>query len=133
MAQPAMDQTEMDFAVDPGYRSEPSFTRAADHGDPADIPDMDSLSRAVTGIANGTRAAQPPQAPQRPVEEPRRAQSLLGRMLPGLRSRAEATAQAPVPPAPQPRLGNVETRREPTASRQSDDLDIPTFLRRQAN
>ncbi len=116
-----------DYHPDQALRLEPSMGRPSAHR--AD-PDMDVLSRAVTDIA-GTA----PASHAYPHEEPRRATSLLDRLVPSRRA-AAAAAAAPArteAPAPQPRLGNVEARREPLAARQTDDLDIPAFLRRQAN
>jgi cell division protein FtsZ len=98
-------------------------------------PDMNSLSRAVTEIAEN--APSPPRA-----DEPRRSGSLFDRLVTHRRQAAQSyhedapqSQPQPQPQAqPQPRQGNVEPRREPVADPvQPQDLDIPAFLRRQAN
>ncbi len=129
-------EPEIDFHSDPGVRMEPSFTRAPARPEMNEQPDMEAMSRAVTGITNAPQQQQPQQQQQQYfAEEPRRNGSILGRMLPDRWTKGSQRAEAaPAPaPAPQPRMGAVETRHEPTGPRQSDDLDIPAFLRRQAN
>ncbi len=131
--QPAERQPELDLPAEPEYRHEasqrvePSLGRPAPH---RPDHDMDLMSRAVTDIA--AAAATPHPAHH---EEPRRHPSLLDRLVPSRRAAAAAAPARPEPAAPQPqsRMGSVETRREPATARQGDDLDIPAFLRRQAN
>ncbi|WP_096702472.1 cell division protein FtsZ [Magnetospirillum sp. 15-1] len=88
-------------------------------------PEMKDLHKALSEISEAASA--PTLAPQ-PPQETRRMGGLLDRLV----NRHRAPAQpAPQPqPQPQPRM---EARREPTASRAGEDLDIPAFLRRQAN
>ncbi|EME69212.1 cell division GTPase [Paramagnetospirillum caucaseum] len=88
-------------------------------------PEMKDLHKALSEISETPSA--PVLAPQ-PPQETRRMGGLLDRLV----NRHRAPAQpAPQPqPQPQPRM---EARREPTASRAGEDLDIPAFLRRQAN
>jgi len=92
-------------------------------------PDMGSLHRAVSEIAESSLSQ-----PQQPAQhtEPHRAGSLLNRLVNrGRHAIAPAAPAAPrAPEAPAPRM---EARREPTAPRSGEDLDIPAFLRRQAN
>jgi cell division protein FtsZ len=88
-------------------------------------PEMKDLHKALSDISDTAPA--PTLAPQ-PPQETRRMGGLLDRLV----NRHRAPAQpAPQPqPQPQPRM---EARREPTATRAGEDLDIPAFLRRQAN
>jgi cell division protein FtsZ len=105
-------------------RSEPTLGRPAyaDHAD----HDMGAMQRAVSGISEAGPDLTPHAQP-----ETRRVGSLLDRLV--NRGR-QAASPAPAPrapePAPQPRM---EARRESTAPRSGEDLDIPAFLRRQAN
>jgi len=118
-------------------RPEPSFAApepAASHDH-----DMETLSRAVTDIAQSAKP-QPHHPQPQPQEEPRRSGSLLDRLISSRRpQRAPEPPRAPEPqhrPAAAesaPRFGGMEARREPVVTSQSDDLDIPAFLRRSAN
>jgi cell division protein FtsZ len=73
-----------------------------------------------------------------PVKEKRRGPSLFERVTGTGRARAQA-AQAPAPAAPapaptaQPRLGGLDPVDRAAQPAQDDLLDIPAFLRRQAN
>lgn len=112
---------------------------------------MDAMSRAVEGITTHDQHIQnrQPQAPSSQVystEEPRRSTSLFDRLLSSRRTtttqtthtQAHAQHQPHAPeqaraPEPAPRLSGIEARREPVVSTHADDLNIPAFLRRQAN
>jgi cell division protein FtsZ len=123
----------------PSSLAEPSYEDEATH---PDMVDMNAISQTVAGIADAHMAqqtqprvqAQP--AASQPAAEPRRAGGLFG-----LLSNRRPTAQpqpAPQPerraqPAAQPRMGNPAAHSEPTAARAEADIDIPAFLRRQAN
>ena len=110
--------------------------------EPADMtprsvqPDMSSLSRAVADIADThTHHHQPaPQAPQhrQPEPEPRRMGGLFDLLRRPAARQPEPAAPA-APPAPQPSQPRMASRGEPSVNRGSEDLDIPAFLRRQAN
>lgn len=110
--------------------------------EPADMtprsvqPDMSSLSRAVADIADThTHHHQPaPQAPQhrQPEPEPRRMGGLFDLLRRPAARHPEPAAPA-APPAPQPSQPRMASRGEPNVNRGSEDLDIPAFLRRQAN
>ena len=122
-------------------RLEPSFTPNAapahdDHED-RDHHDMNRLTRAVTDISQNDHHHHHPQQ-----EEPRRSGgSFFDKLVRGRPQRApeQPVARAPEPqqqprPQSQPETApRFETRREPMISSASDDLDIPAFLRRQAN
>ena len=100
--------------------------------------DMSTLSRAVTDIAQSAKPQQQHQPQPQTHEEPRRTGSLLDRLISSRRpQRAPEPARAPeqtrTAQAEAPRFGGMEARREPTVTSQSDDLDIPAFLRRSAN
>jgi cell division protein FtsZ len=75
-----------------------------------------------------------------PVKEKRRGPSLFERVTGTGRARAQAQAQAAAPAAPaapppaaQPRLGGLDPVDRAAPAAQDDLLDIPAFLRRQAN
>jgi len=115
------------------FRTEPTFNRSASTATHDDLDDhnMGTLSRAVTDIAQ--KSSHYPQQ-----EEPRKTTSFFDR----LRRQTKGTepARAPEPPARAPAQeapgrfgGGMEARREPTVAAHGDDLDIPAFLRRQAN
>jgi cell division protein FtsZ len=113
---------------EPSLRAEPSFAR----------PDMAALGKAVAEIADSVAAAQPQHQPQ-PQPEPRRgAASLFDRLV---RNRQQPAPQPQPEPQPHHRAPVME---EPMAAPQprleksapprgGEDLDIPAFLRRQAN
>ncbi|KIL96807.1 Cell division protein FtsZ [Paramagnetospirillum magnetotacticum MS-1] len=116
-------ESDMRAEAEMDTRHEPVLGRA-----PADMRvqhEMKDLHKALSDISETPTA--PVLAPQ-PPQETRRMGGLLDRLV----NRNRAPAQpAPQPqPQPQPRM---EARREPTASRAGEDLDIPAFLRRQAN
>ena len=117
---------EPTFRADASYRDEPESRPEPSLG----RSDMNAMHKAVSDIANGDHG--PDLAPH-PQPETRRVGGLLDRLV--NRGRPAQAAQ-PVhrepahQPQPQPRM---EARREPTASRSGEDLDIPAFLRRQAN
>jgi len=116
---------EMVARVEAAPRNEPTLGRATVPPSNYDEPSMDTLSRAVAEITE--RAPAPPQPA---AEEPKRSASLFERLVSrrqAAREMARPEPQAPAP-QPQPRLGGMEM-----SSRHSDDLDIPAFLRRQAN
>ncbi|MBF0325415.1 MAG: cell division protein FtsZ [Alphaproteobacteria bacterium] len=135
-----VQRAEPTFAREPAPAVEPSYEEDPAH---AEHPDMGELSRTVSGIVAqpqqpAPRMAQP--APQ-PQAEPRRAGGLFG--LLSSRRQPQQPPQQPQPqqrvepranPAPQaPRMGAPAAHSEPTIGRDSGDLDIPAFLRRQAN
>ena len=103
--------------------------------------DMQRLSQAVGHIVESPQAERMPAmtaSPHRPAEpEPaRRASSgLFGLLRRPAQPAAPAPRQEPAPAAqPGPRMGSMAaTRSEPAATRAGEDLDIPAFLRRQAN
>jgi len=84
-----------------------------------------------------TQSAVPPApAAQEPAPRPRgRVPSLIERVTGVGRARAGAPEPAPPPPAnpAQPRLAPLEPEDRPGLSKDDDLLDIPAFLRRQAN
>ncbi|AVM76268.1 cell division protein FtsZ [Magnetospirillum gryphiswaldense] len=156
-ARPAQQPMAETFRPDPQLRLDPVLERPvpATTSLQADFradPDMGHLSQAVSHIAETAQAAPQPQrqpeiqrqqAPQpqrQPEPEARRSGGLFG-----LLRRPAAAQPAPQPqrhePAPmaqQPRqeparMGNMATRSEPSVARAGEDLDIPAFLRRQAN
>jgi len=117
------------------FRMEPSFSRTQEEDqNEHDDTDMHAIARAVTDIAQSTthHVAQ---------EEPRRSSSIFDRLVHGRRpqtrppepARATETPARPQFTEPAPRFGGMEARREPMVTSHSDDLDIPAFLRRQAN
>jgi cell division protein FtsZ len=122
-------QTDPVMRAEPDLRPEPSLNRTMPSRYADEIePDMGSLHRAVSEIAES-----PLSQPQHPVQhsEPPRAGSLLNRLVNrGRHAISPAPAAPRAPEAPAPRM---EARREPTAPRSGEDLDIPAFLRRQAN
>jgi cell division protein FtsZ len=139
-AQRALREPELDIGSvepapltrpEPDLRPEPSLGRPG-YGRYDEVEhDMGTLQRMVTDIAEQGMSV-PQHAPAAaPAAEPRRSGSLLDRLV--NRGRAAAPPAAPTaraPEAPSPRL---EARREPPAPRSGEDLDIPAFLRRQAN
>jgi cell division protein FtsZ len=94
-----------------------------------------SFIQHMTGIGLKRQAAPPaastPAAPTPTTKvEPRLAAPAPRTATAG---QIAAPAPAPVPQAAQPRLGGLEPPAASTASQQDDLLDIPAFLRRQAN
>ncbi|MBI3445425.1 MAG: cell division protein FtsZ [Magnetospirillum sp.] len=118
---------EAETRPEPEMRHEPVMGRSASRYSEAEearpMPEMKDIHKALSEISE----AGPALAPQ-PPQETRRMGGLLDRLV--NRNRAPAPQPAQPAPAPQPRM---EARREPTASRAGEDLDIPAFLRRQAN
>ena len=116
-------EPEMRAEPDMDSRHEPMLGRP--QSDLRPQQEMKDLHKALSEISEAPSA--PVLAPQ-PPQETRRMGGLLDRLV----NRHRAPAQpAPQPqPQPQPRM---EARREPTATRAGEDLDIPAFLRRQAN
>ena len=109
--------------VDPGIaRQVPPAQPAvpSSGGDPQVRPKgrVPSLIERVTGV--GRARATPPPAAERPAAPP-----------PPPRPTPQAPAQPPRPT--QPRLAPLESEQRPGASKEDDLLDIPAFLRRQAN
>jgi len=117
--------------AEPDLRPEPSLNRpiAGRYADEIE-PDMGSLHRAVSEIAESPVSH--PQQPAQPTE-PHRAGSLLNRLVNRGRHAISPAPAAPAPRAPEAPAPRMEARREPTAPRSGEDLDIPAFLRRQAN
>src|SRR5581483_9356355 len=120
-AQPAPPATRPDPFAEAAYTNagRPQPSRAAAPAAPAPKPEkaekprMPSLFERVTGAA--ARRVKPAAA------EPRPAEPTLG-------------APAAAPASPQPSLGQVDPSERLAASQPGDDLlDIPAFLRRQAN
>ncbi len=123
---------------EPTFRTEPDMTpRAQQPAMPprSAQPDMASLSRAVADITEAEQVRQAPQVRQ-PEPEPRRMGGLFDLLRRPARHAQQAQAHEPAQPAapaPQPSQPRMAPRGEPTVSRASEDLDIPAFLRRQAN
>ena len=147
---------EQHFRADPQLRLDPILDRPAPTSLETDFRadhDMGQLSQAVSHISETMsgipahhpqphRPVQPAQPPQQRQPEPE--QSRRGGGLFGLLRRQTAPQPAsqqhpqqrhePAPMAqPAPRMGNPATRSEPAVARGGEDLDIPAFLRRQAN
>ncbi|WP_082914991.1 cell division protein FtsZ [Paramagnetospirillum marisnigri] len=118
--------------LDPEMRPEPSLGRPAAYASERE-PDMGDMHKVLSDITDTGHHhdVTPPMAPH-PQPETRRVGSLIDRLVNRGRqavSPAPAMARAQeAAPAPAPRM---ETRRE--APRSGEDLDIPAFLRRQAN
>jgi cell division protein FtsZ len=99
--------------------------------------DMAALSRAVADIAD--TPSHHPQQVRQPEPEPRRMGGLFDLLRRPSRhhhqqqpvQEQQAQPAAPAPQPSQPRM--AAPRGEPTVARASEDLDIPAFLRRQAN
>jgi cell division protein FtsZ len=91
---------------------------------------------ADSGAVRAVPLTQPavPPAPQ-PAPRPRgRVPSLIERVTGVGRARASQPAQPPAPVKPaQPRLAPLDPEDRPGLSKEDDLLDIPAFLRRQAN
>jgi len=107
-------------------RPEPSLGRSPSYLDSSEH-DMNAMQKAVSGISEGNH---PDMGPLSHPAETRRAGSLLDRLV--NRGR-HAAAPAPAARAAEPPPPRMEARRESTAPRSGEDLDIPAFLRRQAN
>jgi cell division protein FtsZ len=92
-------------------------------------------ARAADPFAAADMANAAPRA--EPVKEKRRGPSLFERVTGTGRARAAAAAAPPAAPAPtptaQPRLGGLDPVDRVATPAQDDLLDIPAFLRRQAN
>ena len=143
--QPALrpqPQPQQQPAEELSFRLEPSFAAAPAPAREEPKPhDMDRLTRAVTDIAQTDHHHHH----HHTAEEPRKSESIFGRLM-----RSNRPQRAPEPqalqqqraPEPQanrshtqeaaPRFGGMEARQATSVS-QSDDLDIPAFLRRSAN
>ncbi|MCR6632618.1 MAG: cell division protein FtsZ [Magnetospirillum sp.] len=118
-------QQEMPLRSEPAPRLEREVEPRASH-------DMAALSRAVADIAESEPAHhQAPQARHQPEPEPRR--GLFDLLRRPARHPVQEQQAQPAAPAPQPSQPRMAPRGEPTVSRASEDLDIPAFLRRQAN
>jgi hypothetical protein len=115
------------------FRPEPTFTRPqAQSHDDLDEHDMGSMSRAITEITQKADHHH-----HHTYDEPKKSTSLFDRLRNKTKisetvRQPELPARAPATEAP-PRFGGMEARREPMVATHSDDLDIPAFLRRQAN
>ena len=129
MAEPRIERPAPRMAEPRMERPEPAMTRTVRDPELSPRPDMASLQRAVADIADSQPMSQAPQVRQ-PEPEPRRGLFDLLRRQP--RQAAPEPAQ-PAAPAPQPSQPRMAPRGEPTVSRSAEDLDIPAFLRRQAN
>jgi cell division protein FtsZ len=96
---------------------------------------------AARSIALAQPAVPPAPATSEPAPKPKgRVPSLIERVTGVGRARAVPTADRPVPPPVaaaakpvQPRLTSLEAEDRPGAGTEEDLLDIPAFLRRQAN
>ena len=89
----------------------------------------------IQRVAEPARAAEPVR-PAQPAEPPRRAPTLFERVTGAARARqaARPPAKEESAPAMQPRLSGLDRGdRLPTSRTEDDLLDIPAFLRRQAN
>ncbi|CAA7618495.1 cell division protein FtsZ [Magnetospirillum sp. UT-4] len=156
-SEPAFTRPEPSFSqrgeTATAQRVEPSFARQPEaEAEFPPAPDMSALTQAVGDIAAAVHRANPAPAaapaarpaqpapaqaqarPQpQPEPEPRRTGSLFERLVASRRPAQPAPQPArqeaaSAPPAPQPRMAA-----QPAVSRASEDLDIPAFLRRQAN
>ncbi|MGE5514928.1 MAG: cell division protein FtsZ [Bacteroidota bacterium] len=144
--EPRVERPEMQMRMEPSMpraaapvreemvQREPAYRPAAEQPMRAEA-DMSSLSRAVADITESHQPVQ--QAPQvrQPEPEHRRMGGLFDLLRrPSARQAApEPAHHQPAAPAPQPSQPRMAPRSEPTVSRASEDLDIPAFLRRQAN
>jgi cell division protein FtsZ len=120
----------------PAARTEPAFI-APRPAEPAQTAAAQT-QRAADPFAAAELANAAPRA--EPVKEKRRGPSLFERVTGTGRARAQAQAAASTPAAPaapapaaQPRLGGLDPVDRTAAPAQDDLLDIPAFLRRQAN
>jgi cell division protein FtsZ len=129
--QPALTNRE------PALTARPAMTRSAPQVDPLNAaaianggtarPKSVSLFERVTGLGRAKAADAP--APAQPARETvAQPASPAPRMAPPVRE----PARAPVP-AQQPRLGNLDPADRLKPAHDDDLLDIPAFLRRQAN
>jgi len=137
-------RTEPAVRSEPGFRSEPNLRpESSARPEPSfraepDMRSEPSLGRnemsAMHEVMNKITESPEPQLAAHPQPETRRVGGLLDRLVNRARPAAQPAhqpARAAEPPAPQPRM---EARRESTATRSAgEDLDIPAFLRRQAN
>ncbi|HXQ67367.1 MAG TPA: cell division protein FtsZ [Alphaproteobacteria bacterium] len=99
-------------------------------------PQGEPLAAAQPAQANPMGAAATASGPLQPQPDPRRARrgmaNIFTRVTGGARKPAEPQPEAPAPV--QPRLGGLDPADRLTASKGEDDLlEIPAFLRRQAN
>jgi cell division protein FtsZ len=119
----------------PAARTEPAFI-APRPAEPVQAA-APQLQRAADPFAAAELANAAPRA--EPVKEKRRGPSLFERVTGTGRARAQAqpaaapAAPAAAAPAAQPRLGGLEPADRASQPAQDDLLDIPAFLRRQAN
>ncbi len=104
----------------PAVKPVPTAVKAPEPARAPTVVTKPSLLQKVTGLIGGTRPTAPA-APQ-PVAEPPRAVE----PLPPQRPAAVVTAI-------QPSLSGLDATSRAKASREEDDLQIPAFLRRQAN
>ncbi|RAU22917.1 cell division protein FtsZ [Paramagnetospirillum kuznetsovii] len=121
---------EPQLRVEPEMRPEPSLGRAPAFGHERE-PDMLDMHKAISNITETDHHDMVAPTQQHPQPETRRVGSLIDRLVNRGRQAVSPapTARAPEPAAPPtPRM---EARREPPRS--GEDLDIPAFLRRQAN
>jgi cell division protein FtsZ len=121
-------------APQPAARAEPAFI-APRPAEPVQAT-APKLERTADPFAAADMANAAPRA--EPVKEKRRGPSLFERVTGTGRARAQAAAApAPAAPAPaptaQPRLGGLDPVDRAAQPAQDDLLDIPAFLRRQAN
>ncbi|MBI2242239.1 MAG: cell division protein FtsZ [Magnetospirillum gryphiswaldense] len=141
---PTPSSIEADFRADHDMSH---LTQAVSHiAEGLDASQAAPLSSAPVAAAPQHRQPQPQRhpEPQRQVEEPRRAGGLFG--LLGRRAAPQPAPQQRQDPRPEPRhetpiaapqpaqrMGAPATRSEPSVARGGENLDIPAFLRRQAN
>ena len=139
-AAPRLQPQSAAMAPELNLRPEPLFAapqqpaRDTSH----DHHDMDHLTRAVTAISQADQHHHHNHQHHSSHEEPRRSSGgFLDRLIRSNRPQRTDTPaprapepQTMRPQAPEPRMSGMETRREQPVSSQSDDLDIPAFLRR---
>lgn len=114
---------------EPQYR-EPTMGRSQSFSAERE-PDMLDMHKAISDITEASHRDMAAPMQPHPQPEPHRVGSLINRLV--NRGR-QAVASAPVQRAPEPAAPpapRMEARRE--APRSGEDLDIPAFLRRQAN
>ena len=118
------------------FRLEPSMARPQTAHPEAPQHSMETMSRAVSDITQNSPQSQH----HHQQEEERRPASFFNQLFHGRRPNRAPEPSRPPEPSPRPsaqeaapRFGGMEARREPVVTSHSDDLDIPAFLRRQAN
>ncbi|NFV81235.1 cell division protein FtsZ [Magnetospirillum aberrantis] len=104
---------------------------------PSHQPDMASLTRAVSDIADSHHPSHQAPHARHAEQEPRRMGGLFDLLRRPARQPAQHEPVQPAAPAqqaaPQQAQPRMASRGEPATARSAEDLDIPAFLRRQAN